>query len=342
MIKRISALVGSLVVLFAAIALLPQGGKAIESMDLKQARDFAAGIKIRDRIRDGFFSVDLKVAICDSGQFCSTKAATSVDTARDQVLADWLKANTPKGSHLVRPPQVEAMSRSVAQIFTPVPALTIEELDHWYESFCSKHVGQHIPLGTFMTERKGACQQRALLLKLLCDAAGLSCSLVPAYDCNGGRHVWCEVMVGNTTKIFDPTWGVYGAEQKDARYLSAEQLFGDKRFRLRELLPRICESTVSRDPKSLAKWYKDLLQLDESIFGSGSLEVSVDHHNLARALGQDRVYAEAIEHAEWARSIQSAKLGEDNENTKQSAALLQLLRSNSSDAMVWSSAHGLF
>jgi hypothetical protein len=319
-------MIGSIVA-FVGVMALPLECRGSGNMNVEQSRDFAAGVKIKKHITDGFFAVDLKVAICDNGQFCSSKAATVVDRAKDQILANWLRANTSKPTSLVSTKRLTSMSKTVAQVFTPEPALPDAELDNWYETFCSAHAGQQVPLGTFITERKGTCQQRALLLKLLCDAAGITCTLVPGYDCNGGRHVWCEIIVDGTIKIFDPTWSVFGAKQHDLRYLSAEDRFGERLFQLREILPRVCEATIKQDMKSLIKADRDLLQFDKSIFGPDSLETSIDHHNLARALGQDRNYAEAIEHVERAWRIQARALGANNEHTQQSAALLQLLQS---------------
>lgn len=297
-----------------------------KNMPLDQSRKFAAGMKIREPLKDGFFAVDLKVPICDDGKYCSSKSATAIDRKNDSVLNEWIKQNKPD-QQISKIKQLLTLAKSVSETFTPSPPISDAEFDDWYEQYCSSRVGEHILLGEFIAQHRGACQQRALLLKAACDSSHFDCALVPGYDVNGGRHVWCEISIDGVDKIFDPTWHEYLVPVDDPKRKSAEQTFGDQCAALFQLLPSICNATVRQDAKVLVPAYEELLKIDETIFGEHSLEASIDHHNLARPLWMDGQHQEAISHAERAWQIQATILGEQNEHTLQSAALLNLFHS---------------
>ena len=63
-----------------------------------------------------------------------------------------------------------------------------------------------------LSERKGICQDYALLFKALEKEAGMDAYVIDGYNCRDGAllpdpHEWCAAKVSGKWYMFDPTWG---------------------------------------------------------------------------------------------------------------------------------------
>lgn len=63
-----------------------------------------------------------------------------------------------------------------------------------------------------LSERKGICQDYALLFKALVKEAGMDAYVIDGYNCRDGAllpdpHEWCAAKVSGKWYMFDPTWG---------------------------------------------------------------------------------------------------------------------------------------
>lgn len=298
---------------------------------LEQSRKFAAGKGISEHLIDGFQAVDLKVGICSDGKFASNAPSTVIDRRIDMAIQHAITESNTVVRNSAGPAEVAAqLVQFVDSQFTPATLErreeTMQKLDSWYDGFTSSNPAKQYLLGFFMGENRGACQQRALLLKLLLDANGFQSTLVPGY-LSGTRHVWVTVEVEKKRLLFDPTFLIVGEiSEEQKQYTPAEDIFGKNTDILITILPAICDATETRDLKKLLSLYSELLEIDEKAFGTDHLETSPDHTNLGRVyvdLGDNQL---AKDHVEKSLSIQERFLSAQHPNIGQTQALLELIK----------------
>ena len=156
-------------------------------------------------IPDGYIDGGRHMALSSSGKVESGREILLVDRARDVELARHLAfARSPEVKSLEPLQRMQRLAAYIDRVSTPPGGAiwigpSVDQLTHEFAN-------QPLLLGDVLDQcQAGVCRHRALLFKVMADAAGLGTSIVRGNYSQTGKgtfaHAWNEVFLGDSRRV---------------------------------------------------------------------------------------------------------------------------------------------
>ncbi len=221
---------------------------------IEQSNRFALGNEISEPILDGWQHEGFKMIIDADGKFGSDYAASlMVDRRQDKVLREMIETARHKFASLPDRKKAEALTHFCHDLFSP-PGISDDELSDWDDSFGNQHRGERLLLGEYILQKKGVCEEEAVLLKVISDELALPATLIFGFDGTAG-HVWTTIKIAGKDLVYDPTQEIYGtAPGAVPSHKTIRQLYGanfDKLTEVKRAHDLLAEKKYADAEKSL-------------------------------------------------------------------------------------------
>ncbi|HEY9679679.1 MAG TPA: hypothetical protein V6C76_16875 [Drouetiella sp.] len=245
----------------------PQSGQpdvVAQPEAVRQSNSYQENGELRGKVQDGFQIVGGETRIGTDGNFHDpNRPSVVLDRSQDKVLRDTIAEAHARFDSLKNDPEklAQELAKFSKEKMEPT-GWSNKEVDDAQAMFRSQNANKQVLLGDYINRAKlgeggGACQEQALLMKVLGDDFGLDISMSTGYlgkTPKGGlpagynpNHAFTELHLKDQTLVFDPRNEISGTPIDNIAHLTPTREFRAGETTSPEALQLKAGDSVSHD-----------------------------------------------------------------------------------------------